>query len=65
MVLKVSLGDETDWDEIISSEYLDQPEDAIWLPRYSPEELQKFQLDDPDLSWLIGWLESDSISTPS
>ena len=59
-VRKVSLGDETDWDEIISSEYLDQPEDTIWLPRFSPEELRKFQLDDPDLSQLIGWLESDS-----
>ena len=59
-VQKVLLGDETDWDEIISSEYTDQPQDAIWLPSYPPEELWKFQLDDPDLSQLIGWLESDS-----
>ena len=58
-VRKVSLGDETDWDDIISVDYSDQPEGAIWLPSYTPEELRKLQLEDSDLSQLIDWLEAD------
>ena len=49
-IRRVSPGDDTDWDDIISSDYLDQPEGAIWLPSYPPEELRKFQQEDPDLS---------------
>ena len=60
-IRRVSPGDDTDWDDIISSDYSDQPEGAIWLPSYPPEELGKFQQEDPDLSRLIDWLESETI----
>ena len=59
-IRRVSPRDDTDWDDIISSDYSDQPEGAIWLPSYPPEELRKFQQDDPDLSRLIDWLESET-----
>ena len=49
-IRRVSPRDDTDWDDIISSDCSDQPEGAIWLPSYPPEELCKFQQDDPDLS---------------
>ena len=45
--------------DILSPEFLGQEEtDTNWLPQYSAEELQKAQLNDPDLAKILNWLES-------
>ena len=59
---RITLEDEeVDWDNILSPDFMtseESAEDTLWLPSYTPAELRKAQLDDPELSKLIDWLES-------
>ena len=61
-IQSITLEDEeVDWDNILPSDFMSSEEsvkDTLWLPSYTPEELCKAQLDDPDLSKLIDWLET-------
>ena len=50
--------EETDWEDILSSEFPITEEATTWLPQYSPVQLWNFQMDDPDVAPLIEWLES-------
>ena len=50
--------EETDWEDILSSEFPITEEATTWLPQYSPVQLWDFQMDDPDVAPLIEWLES-------
>ena len=55
-----SLTDDLSTEEILSAEFPGCDEsDTNWLPQYSPDQLQKAQLKDPDLSKLVHWLEAD------
>ena len=55
-----SLTDDLSLEEILSTEFPGWDEsDTNWLPQYSPDQLQKAQLKDPDLSKLVHWLEAD------
>ena len=33
--------------------------DKLWVPAYTPRELREFQLGDPNLSFILEWLEKD------
>ena len=33
--------------------------DKLWVPAYTPQELREFQLGDPNLSFILEWLEKD------
>ena len=50
-ICSASLTDDLSLEEILSTEFP--------LPQYSPDQLQKAQLKDPDLSKLVHWLEAD------
>ena len=59
-VQSASLTEQLSPSEILSLEFLGQEEtDTNWLPQYSVEELQKAQLEDPDLAKILKWLESN------
>ena len=59
-VRSASLADPLSPSKILSPEFLGQEEtDTNWLPQYSVEELQKAQLEDPDLAKILNWLESN------
>ena len=58
-IRSASLAEPLNPSDILSPEFLGQEEtDTNWLPQYSTEELQKAQLNDPDLAKILNWLES-------
>ena len=45
-------GDDTELKQIDHTE-------KLWVPAYTPRELREFQLSDPNLSFILEWLEKD------